>query len=551
MDWLNNLFFGQSVAHYVLTLAIVITLGIVLGRVKIGGVSLGITWILFVGIAAAHFGMTIDAHVLHFLKEFGLILFVYSIGLQIGPSFFSSFKKLGLKMNIVAVSIVAMGVATCLAIHYICKIPMPTMVGILSGAVTNTPGLGAATEAYRDSHGVLDSTISLGYAIAYPLGVLGMIFTITFIKYLPRFSKPSKNPIQGLLSEPKDAVRINLIVRNPAIVSKSIAQIRSLLGRKFVISRILTSDNSVIIPSHENKLSLGDKVLVVTNSADTEAVSAYIGESTDIDWDSIAGHMIARRIMVTNSSANGETLKDLKLFNQAGFNITRVNRAGIDLVAHENLALQIGDRVTAVGGKMEIEKAEKLLGNSMMNLRHPNLIPIFLGIFLGVLVGSIPIAIPGLPQAAKIGLAGGPLIVAILLSRFGYNFKLATYTTVSANLMLREVGISLFLACVGIGAGAEFFDTLINQNGYIWILYGALITIIPTLSGALIARYIFKFDYLTVIGMISGSSTNPPALAYSNAVAGNDIPSVAYATVYPLTMFLRILTAQILILLII
>lgn len=549
MNWLSNLFFGTGIAHSVATFALVIFVGVALGKIKIGGVSLGVTMALFVGIVASHFNMRIEPGVLHFVKEFGLILFVYAIGLQVGPSFFSSFKKDGLKMNMLSVFLVLAGVLICVLLHFVTKVPMPTMVGILSGAVTNTPGLGAATQAYIDATDIQEPSISLGYAVAYPLGVLGTIGTLIAIKYIFKINveKEAASVAKKDDRDSVDAKRVSLVVKNPSIVDKPITVLRRLIGKNFVISRICGEDGNIIVPAPDFKLKLGDKILVITASKDIDAVTAFIGDKIDMSWDRLKAYMAARRIMVTNPSVVGKKLGRLGLYDGLGFNVTRVNRAGIDLVADPHLVLQIGDRVTIVGSESAINNIEKLLGNSMTNLRHPNIIPIFLGIFFGVLVGSIPFALPGLSQSMKLGLAGGPLIVAILISRFGYKFKIASYTTVSANLMLRELGIALFLAGVGLGAGEGFVDTLVKDGGYMWVLYGAIMTIVPVFATCFIARVIFRFDYFTIMGIISGSTTNPPALAYSNAASPNDLPAVGYSTVYPLTMFLRVLTAQLLI----
>lgn len=548
MNWLENLFFGSGIPHNVAVFALVIFVGVALGRLKIGGISLGVTIVLFVGIVASHFGMRVEDGVLHFMKEFGLILFVFAIGLQVGPGFFSSFKKGGLKMNMLSVMLVMTGVAVCCALHFITGIPMPTMVGVLSGAVTNTPGLGAASQAYVDMKGVADPSISLGYAVAYPLGVLGTIGTMIAIRYIYRINiEREAAGIAGRERDAVDAKRVSLVVRNPSIVGKQIPELRRLIGKNFVISRICGDDGEIVVPGPDLRLNLGEKVLVITAARDVEAVSAFIGEKIDMSWDRLKAYMAARRILVTNPSVNGRTLGRLGLYDGLGFNVTRVNRAGIELVAHQNLSLQMGDRVTVVGSESAINNIEKLLGNSLTNLRHPNIIPIFLGIFLGVLVGSIPFAIPGIPQSVKLGLAGGPLVVAILLGRFGYKMKLATYTTMSANFMLREFGIALFLAGVGLGAGENFWDTIVNRGGYVWIGYGFMITVIPVLFTCIFARSVFRLDYFTMMGVISGSTTNPPALAYSNSASPNDLPAVGYSTVYPLTMFLRVLTAQLLI----
>ncbi len=548
MNWLSNLFFGTGIAHCVLVLSIVIALGVALGKVKIAGISLGITWVLFVGIFFGHFKMDIEDNVLHFVKEFGLILFVYSIGLQVGPGFFSSFKKAGLKLNIVAMSVVFLGVATTCVLSFSSKVPMSTMVGILSGAVTNTPGLGAASQTFFDIHGKADPTISLGYAVAYPLGVIGVISAMIILKAMFRISAEKElAEIERKQGIKEGANRISISLANPSLFGKKIEEVISLVGRRFVISRVCRSDGHIEIAGGETVLRAGDKVLVVCDNKDTDFLSAFLGEKIEMEWQKLDTGLEARRIMITNHDINGKTLAKLGLFGGFSFNITRVNRAGIDLVAHPNLQLQVGDRVTVVGSSSAIENVEKLLGNSMLKLRQPNLVPIFLGIFFGVLLGSIPFAFPGIPQPVKLGLAGGPLVVSILLSRFGPKFKMVTYTTVSASLMLREVGIALFLAGVGIGAGGEFISTIVQGGGYKWIGYGFIITMVPMLLVGVGARVFFKLDYFTLIGVLAGSTTNPPALAYSTNSSGNDMPAVGYATVYPLTMFMRVLTAQLLI----
>lgn len=548
MDWLVNLFFGTGIAHSILIFAMVITAGVVLGRIKIAGISLGVTWILFVGIIVSHFGMCIESHVLHFFKEFGLVLFVFSIGLQVGPSFFSSFKKTGIGMNLIAVITVFCGVGVTLAIYYATGLPMPTMVGILSGAVTNTPGLGAATQTFTDITNLDDPSISLGYAVAYPLGVIGIISSLVALKYIFRVSfEKEYAEIERRKGLKVGADRITILVCNPSLEGRTIDEVQELVGRHFVISRICGKGGKIEIAKSDSVLHDSDKILVVAEPRDIDFLIAFIGKRIEMEWQRMDTALEARRVMITNPKVNGKTLGKLGLYGGFSFNITRVNRAGIDLVAHSDLQLQMGDRVTAVGTATSLKNVEKILGNSMMRLRQPNLVPIFLGICLGVLVGSIPFFLPGIPQPIKLGLAGGPLVVSILLSRFGPKFKLITYTTVSANLMIREIGIAIFLAGVGLGAGGNFVSTVINGGGYKWIGYGAIITILPVLIGGIVARLFMKLDYFTMIGVLAGSTTNPPALAYSNATADNDMPAVGYATVYPLTMFLRVLTAQLLI----
>ena len=556
MEWIKELLWGQGVAHSVMLFSVVIVLGILLGKIKIGGISLGITFVLFVGICFGHFGFSINTHVLHFFKEFGLILFVYSVGMQVGPGFFSSFKKGGITLNLLATGIVLLGVAITLIIHYITGLPISTMVGILSGAVTNTPGLGAAQQAYSDMHGELDNTIALGYAVAYPLGVVGIILSILFIRFV--FHISFEKETERLNRE--DDVHVNephpisLSVKNPAVFGKKVGEVSVLIGdHDFVISRIWYNDSKIIeLVDAETVLHENDKIFVITCERDRDVVKTFIGEEIPMErkqWIRPESEFINRRIIVTKPGLNGKRLGELKLRKLLGINITRINRAGVDLVASPNLTLQVGDRVNVVGTEAAIKKAEEILGNSMKRLNEPNLIPIFLGIALGILLGSIPITFPGIPQPVKLGLAGGPLVVAILVSRFGYKYKLVTYTTMSANLMLREIGITIFLACVGLDAGSGFVETIVHKGGFAWIGYGVIITVVPLLIIGIIGRYFYKINYFTLMGLLAGSTTDPPALAYSNTTAGNDAPAVGYATVYPLSMFLRVLTAQLLILL--
>lgn len=555
MNWINDLLWGEGIGHSILLLSFVIAAGIQLGKIKVFGVSLGITLVLFVGIILGHFGFTINHNVIHFFKEFGLILFVYSVGMQVGPGFFSSFKKGGVTLNLLACGIVFLGVVTAIILHYTTGIPMPTMVGILSGAVTNTPGLGAAQQAYSDMYGAADNTIALGYAVAYPLGVIGIILSIMFIRYAFRvnFDKESEQLSNEDSSHANEAKPISLVVKNPAIFGKTVGELSGLLEhRDFVISRIWhDSDKQIEIASANVILHENDKVFIITTEQDAETIKTFVGEVIDMErkqWIRMESQFINRRILVTKPELNGKRLGQLKLRQLYGINITRITRAGVDLVATPHLTLQVGDRVNVVGTETAVTNVEKVLGNSMKRLNEPNLITIFIGIALGIVLGSIPITFPGIPQPVKLGLAGGPLIVAILISRFGYKYKLVTYTTQSANLMLREIGITLFLACVGISAGDGFVDTIVNNGGFAWIGYGFIITTVPLLIIGCIGRYFCKVNYFTLMGLIAGSTTDPPALAYSNATAGNDAPSVGYATVYPLTMFLRVLTAQLLIL---
>jgi putative transport protein len=508
--------------------------------------------VLFVGLLLAHLGLRINHEVLHFMKEFGLILFVYSIGLQVGPGFFSSFKKGGITLNLLACGIVFLGVLTTVVLHFATGIQMSTMVGILSGAVTNTPGLGAAQQAYADMNHAQDPTIAMGYAVAYPLGVLGIIASIILMKYIFRINlQKETDDINAVAGNKAGQVElVSLEINNPAIYNRAIAEIKHLIARNFVISRVL-HDKQIAIASSNTILHEGDKVYVATTPADRQAIMAFLGKEvamTQEQWDKLDSQMVSRRIMISKSGVNGKSIRHLNLRSNYGVNITRVNRSGVDLIAAPNLHLQVGDLVTVVGNENAIQTVEHVLGNQMKRLNEPNLIPIFIGIFLGVLLGSIPVMFPGVPQPVKLGLAGGPLIVAILISIFGPKYHLVTYTTLSANLMLREIGICLFLACVGLGAGENFVDTIVNGGGFTWIGYGFIITILPLLIIGIVARAVYKTNYYTLMGLMSGSMTDPPALAYSNATAGNDAPAVSYATVYPLTMFLRVLTAQLLVL---
>ena len=553
MDWLNELIFGTGIAHSLFVFALVISIGVALGRVKVFGVSLGITWILFVGIAFGHFGLIIDGDILHFMKEFGLILFIYSIGMQVGPSFFSSFKKGGLKLNLLAVSIVLLGVVTTLVIHLITNVPISTMVGILSGAVTNTPGLGAAQQTLFDVTGTTDPTISMAYAVAYPLGVVGVISSLILLRYIFKINFAKEAKEIDSLDETKftEAQMFSLKISNPAVFGKTLSATKALIDKEFVISRVQHSKQGDLEVAHpQTILNEGDVVLVVSNLQNIDSISALLGSKIEMDqneWAKLDNELVSRRIIITKPEINGKTIRNLKLRTLYGINVTRVNRAGMDLIGDPKLQLQLGDRLTVVGSENSVAKIEGFLGNSMKRLREPNLISIFIGIALGMLLGSIPFMIPGIPQPVKLGLAGGPLIVSILMSKFGPRYKMITYTTMSANLMLREIGISLFLACVGLEAGEGFIQTILS-GGYMWVGYGFIITVLPLLIVGTIGRSVLKINYFTLMGVLSGSMTDPPALSFANETAGNDMPAVSYATVYPLTMFLRVVTAQILIL---
>ena len=553
MSWFNELITGTSIAHSVLVLSGVTALGVLLSRIKICGVSLGVTWILFVGIVAGHFGLTVEHNVLHFIKEFGLILFVYSVGLQVGPGFFSSFKKGGLTLNAVAVMIVLMSVLLAYTIHLVTGTSLVTMVGVLCGAVTNTPGLGAAQQTYLEATGAAEPSIAMGYAVAYPLGVVGIVMSIVVIKGLFRMNmdKELEKATGSSADTTKMATKYSVGIKNAAIFGKTIEELHSFIDKDFVVSRLCRENGKVEIPASTTKLLEGDRLLVISVEANKEPIVAFFGELLDMtsdEWMEMDSQMATRKIVVTKHKVNGKTLGELKVRSVFGVNVTRVNRAGVDLVAAPDLELQIGDRVLAVGDEQKLDSFAKMLGNSAKQLREPNLLAIFLGIAVGVVFGSIPFMLPGMPQPVKMGLAGGPLIIAILISRFGYKFNIVTYTTLSANMMLREVGISLFLAAVGIASGEGFVDTVVNKGGFAWIGYGVIITLVPMLAGAAIGRYVFKFNYFQLMGLIAGSGTNPSGLAYSNSVSPINQQAVSYATVYPLVMFLRVLTPQILIL---
>ncbi|WP_288896345.1 putative transporter, partial [uncultured Bacteroides sp.] len=513
------------------------------------GVSLGVTFVLFAGILMGHFGFTGETHILHFIREFGLILFVFCIGLQVGPSFFSSFKKGGMRLNTLAVGIVLLNITVALSIYFLDgSIDLPMMVGILYGAVTNTPGLGAANEALNQLHYTGDP-IALGYACAYPLGVVGIIGSIIAIRYICRVNlKKDEEELSSQEADNKHQPHImSLEVRNESISGKTLIQVKEFLGRAFVCSRI-RHEGHVSIPDHKTIFHTGDQIFIVCSEEDAEAVKAFIGKEIQMDWEKQDTPMVSRRILVTKSEINGKKLGDMHFRSMYGVNITRINRSGMDLFADPNLVLQVGDRVMVVGQQDAVERVARVLGNQLKRLDTPNIVTIFVGIFLGILLGSLPIAFPGMPTPVKLGLAGGPLVVAILIGRFGHKMHLVTYTTMSANLMLREIGIVLFLASVGIEAGEHFVQTVVEGNGLLYVGYGFLITVIPLLVIGMIARFYCKVNYFTLMGLIAGSNTDPPALAYSNQTAGNDAPAVGYSTVYPLTMFLRILAGQMILL---
>lgn len=556
MEWLTSLFTEPTIAHDILVYAIVIALGVLLGKVKIFGVSLGVTFVLFVGILLGHFGFNISNDtLLKFIREFGLILFVFSIGIQVGPGFFSSFKKGGMQMNLVATIGVLLNVEIALAIFYFDdSLSIPQIVGILSGAVTNTPGLGAAQQALDgmvDKYPTGADDMSMGYAAAYPLGVIGIILSMILLKvfFKIKLEKETKKIEDEKESSQLKPHVVTFMVENQLINGRNLKELHDIIDHNFVVSRVKKANGEVIIPNADTVLHCGDSLLVVCSVQDESVFSSVIGQVIQEDWETSPGLVVSRRILVTKSEYNGRKLGSMRLRMGYKLNATRVNRAGVDLLASPNLTLQVGDRITVVGNPDDIDRLATRLGNSMKRLHEPNMVTMFVGIFLGIVVGSIPIAIPGMSADLMLGLAGGPLVVAILLSRFGYKLKLVTYTSSSASLLLREIGICLFLASVGLAAGEKFYDTVFNAQGLRWVMWGFIITFIPQMVMGVLARVKFKFNYLSILGIMSGSYTDPPALAYSNKVANNDAPAVAYSTVYPLTMFLRVVTAQLIVLL--
>ena len=556
MDWLQNLLApgASSLASTIILYAFVIACGVWLGKLKVGGISLGVTFVLFVGLLMGHFGYIVNPEVLHFVREFGLILFIFSIGLQVGPSFFSSFKKGGVVLNGLATLTIVLNVIIVLAIFYIDgNTPITALVGVMSGAVTNTPGLGAAQQAVlqvmsQDYNAT--EQMAMGYAAAYPLGVIGIILAMFVISGLFRIKMDKE--IEAIEAEKEAAQQKPLIltyeVTNPLIDGKNMMQLHDIVNCDFVVSRLQDKEGNIIIPNSQTVIHLGDKLYTVLSQTVEERFKSVIGPELEMDWESNPGPVVSRRILITKPEYNGVTLGSLKLRHGYSLNATRVNRAGIDLLASPDLRLQMGDRLTVVGQLEDIKRLAEKLGNSVKRLNEPNMFTLFAGIFLGIIVGSIPIAFPGISVPMKLGMAGGPLVVAILLSRFGYKLKLVTYTSSAASLLMREIGICLFLASVGIAAGADFASTVFNNTGMWWVIWGFMITFIPLIIVGSIARGVYKINVLTIMGMFGGSMTDPPALAFANNSTGNDAPAVAYSTVYPLTMFLRIVAAQVLVL---
>ena len=555
-QWLTNLFTTtDSVAHIALLYAIVIATGVYLGKIKIGGISLGVTFVLFAGIVAGHLGFTAPTPILTFVQDFGLILFVFMIGMQVGPGFFESFGTAGLKLN----GLAACGILLNILVMFVCYFVffdtsnvtnLPMMVGTLYGAVTNTPGLGAANEALGSVFGNNAPQIASAYACAYPLGVLGIIGATILIRYIcnVKLEKEEEqlNTLEGVKANQKPH-KMHLEVTNSYLEGKTLLQVHDFLNRDFVVSRIV-HEGELSIPNRDTVFHVGDQMLIVCAEADYEAIVAFIGPVLNIDFEQQDQPLVSKRILVTNPKINGKSLASLHFSSVHGVNVTRVTRQGMDIFASAGLPLQVGDRIMVVGPEDAVDRVANQMGNSLRRLDAPNIATIFVGIIIGIIFGSLPIAIPGMPVPMKLGIAGGPLIIAILIGRYGYKIHLVTYTTTSANMMLREIGLVLFLASVGIKAGANFFETVVEGNGLFYVLTGFLITIIPILIVGPIARLRFKFNYFTIMGMIAGTYTDPPALAYANSICSKEAPAVGYSTVYPLSMFLRIFTAQIVVL---
>ncbi len=557
MDWIKTLLFDtESIAHLLLLYSFVIAVGVMLGKLKFRGISLGVAFILFTGIVVGHFGFTGNLKTIGFVQDFGLILFVYSLGLQVGPSFFTSFRKGGMRMNRLAVLMVLLNIVVAIGVYYLMfdktnPDSFPMLVGVLSGAVTNTPGLGAAEEALRQM-GKTGVEIASGYACAYPLAVLGVIMVPMIVKLICRIKDNEENDQLANLEQvdtSQKPKRQYIEMQNDRLAGKTIIELRRLINREFICSRIM-HEGQVVTPHRDTVVNIGDQLCIVSSEDDADAISTILGSLVEVEWDSVKGSepLVSRRIVVTKEKLNGKTLGEMHLGSIYDVTITRVVRSGTELFASASLILQVGDRLTVVGKESSVAAVAQRVGNEMKRLDTPNIATLFIGILVGVLFGSIPFAIPGIPTPMKLGLAGGPLIVAILISRFGYKLGLVTYTKASANMMLREVGIALFLASVGIKSGASFFETVTSGDGLIYMLGGLLITVIPVFIVALIARKRYNMNYFSILGIVAGASTNPPALAFANSQTEHDAPAVAYSTVYPLTMFLRILTAQLMVL---
>ena len=549
MEFIEHFVFGEGIAHSIFVLAVVIAIGTLLAKVKVGGISLGATWILFAGIVASHFGMNLHADTLNFVRDFGLTLFVFSVGLQIGPSFFSSLRQGGLRQMGLSILTMVLGGVVAYLLYLATDTPLQTMVGVMDGAVANTPAMGATQQTYIDLTGLDDTTIPMGFAVAYPIGVVAVIIAFMILRKALRIDlTKEREEAEKRLGGNKFAAKYSIEVKNQQMDGKSVGEIRQIIARQFVISRISHDGNKACIADATSRVHCGDKIFVVSSIEDKEAILAFLGceiEMLEEEWGEFEGQLVSRRIVVTRPEINGKRFVDLRLRTKYGINITRVNRAGVDIIPHQGMELQLGDKVMVVGSEEAINEVSKLLGNSLKKLHEPHIFTLFLGIALGVLVGSIPLI--DAPQPIKLGLAAGPMLMAIIIGRFGTHWHLITYTTLSANLMLREVGLAMFLASVGLASGDGFIEALAG-GGYIWLLYALIIAVVPLLIVGVYARLCHKSDFFSIMGMLSGSMTNPIALNYANSLAGNDMPAISYATVYPLAMFLRVVIAQMMIL---
>ena len=545
MEFFKEFIFGDGIPHSIFVLAAVIAVGTMLAKIKIRNISLGATWILFAGIAASHFGMSLDKETLDFMRDFGLTLFVFSIGLQIGPSFFSSLRQGGVRQMGLAILAMLFSALVAYGLILVTTVEPQTMVGVMDGAVANTPAMGATQQAFLDITGKDDSSIPMSFAVAYPIGIAAVILAFAILRSILRIDlDKERKTVAERLAGNKFAAKFSIEVSNEQMSGKTVGEIRQIIARQFVISRISHDGNKAFIADASSKVYCGDKIFVVSNAEDKEAILAFLGSEIEMleeEWGEFEGQLVSRRIIVTQPEINGKRFVDLRLRTKYGINITRVNRAGVDIIPHQGMELQLGDKVMVVGSEEAINEVAKLLGNSLQKLRDPHIFTLFLGIALGVLVGSIPLI--DAPQPIKLGLAAGPMLMAIIIGRFGTHWHLITYTTLSANLMLREVGLAIFLASVGLSAGDGFVSAVAN-GGYIWLLYALVIAIIPLILVGIYARLRHKMDFFTIMGMLSGSMTNPIALNYANSLAGSDMPAISYATVYPLAMFLRVVIAQ-------
>lgn len=554
MEWLNSLFVEHSVIQAVIVVSLVSAVGLALGKISIWGVSLGVTFVFFAGIMAGHFGLTIDPQMLNYAESFGLIIFVYALGLQVGPGFFSSLGKGGLKLNMLAMVVVVLGVVMTLGFHWTTGVSLPDMMGILSGAVTNTPALGAAQQTLKQmgDPAISAADLALGCAVAYPLGVVGVILAVIFVRRLFAsgifFKKTDED-------KRKKTIVVGINVSNPGVTGKTIKEIARLSSKKFVISR-LWRDGKVVIPASDTVVQVDDRLVVITTEGDVDALSMMIGErdstdwnQEDIDWNTVDNQLVSHRIVITRPDINGKRLGALRLRNEFGINVTRIYRAGIVLLPTPDLVLQLGDRLNVVGEEAAIARVGEAVGDAVKDLDEPNLVAVFIGMVLGLLLGSIPLVIPGISFPVKLGLAGGPIVMGILVGAFGPRIHMITYTTISANLMLRALGLSMYLACLGLDAGTHFFETVFRPEGALWVALGFAITVVPVVIVAAIAIKWMKIDFGSVAGMLCGSMSNPMALNYVNTTVDNDSPSVAYATVYPLTMFVRVILAQVILML--